>query len=220
MARTSVRLRRALICSSGHSKHYDPIAKNSCRKTSLLLTSVSCNAKERLLGRLRRFFNATCPSSPNGSAASKKCPTGSSTLCAQAVAVSALGPPVDEACAPIAESRPIPRVIASEPWWKTKAVGYKVPACSCGAPTGSLCTGHFRIFEDDACGKLISDNPIASIGDQCSNVLPPGKAIGSKEITDLTYIPGVCAPMGGEPIGDVQPDPTHALTFCCLSSDA
>ena len=87
--------------------------------------------------------------------------------------------------------------------------------CSCGAPVGSLCVGQFRVFEDAACSKLISADPITSIKGQCTDVLPPGKAVGSKEITGLTYIPGFCEVTGGKPIGEVIPDPDQAVTFCC-----
>jgi hypothetical protein len=92
--------------------------------------------------------------------------------------------------------------------------------CSCGAPIGSGCTAHFRTFEDGACTKLISDDPIASFfGSQCTNVAP-GIAIGSKEISPLMYLAGTCEPLGGEPIGEVKPDPDQAVTFCCTISNA
>jgi hypothetical protein len=91
--------------------------------------------------------------------------------------------------------------------------------CACGAPSGSLCVGQLRVFEDAACTKLISADPITSIKGQCTDVLPPGKAIGSKEIS-LAYLPGVCEPIGGEPIGEVKPDPEQAVTFCCPAQGA
>jgi hypothetical protein len=92
--------------------------------------------------------------------------------------------------------------------------------CSCGAPIGSGCTAHFRAFEDGACSKLISDDPIASFfGAQCTNVAP-GIAIGSKEVSPLMYLAGTCEPLGGEPIGAAIPDPNQAVTFCCPAQDA
>ncbi len=210
--------------------------------------------------------------------ADAKCPAGSSTLCAQSVAVSALGPPSEQSCAPMIDKLPEIRLSTSAPWWKTEAIGYKVPGCedrgscmpkieglpsgyrsciyrrgehecptawsgerfvmyertadkpgwlegrdctpcSCGAPMGSACAGHLRTFEDSACSKLLSDDQIASFGEQCTNYFPPGPAVGSKEITGLTYIPGFCEPTGGEPIGDVTPDPGQAVTVCCGAID-
>jgi hypothetical protein len=213
----------------------------------------------------------------NALSAGQKCPVGSSTLCAQSVAVAPLGPPVEESCTPFAEKPPIVQARVNGPEWKTAAIGYDVPGCekgscipsselpqgfrsciyqrgdhecpaswsgqrrvvyevtadklgfidardcspcSCGAPIGSGCSAHFRTFEDGACSKLISDDPIASFfGSQCTNV-SPGIAIGSKEITSLSYFPGVCEPIGGEPIGEVKPDPNQAVTFCCPAQDA
>lgn len=88
-------------------------------------------------------------------------------------------------------------------------------ACSCGAPVGSLCVGQLRVFEDSACTKLISADPISSIDGQCTDVIPPGKALGSKELTALAYVPGTCEVLGGEPIGAAIPDENQAVTFCC-----
>jgi hypothetical protein len=92
--------------------------------------------------------------------------------------------------------------------------------CACGAPIGSGCTAHFRTYEDGACSTLISDDPIASFfGAQCTNV-EPGIAIGSKEISVIAYFPGVCEPSGGEPTGEVKPDPDQAVTLCCPAQGA
>lgn len=214
----------------------------------------------------------------NAIAAGQKCPAGSSTLCAQSVAVAPLGAPVDESCTPFTEPLPVVKARLSGPEWKTAAIGYDVPGCdegkscmpsidlpkgfrsciylhgehecpaawsddrrvvyevtadkrgffdgrgctpcACGAPIGSACTAHFRTFEDGACSKLIADDPIGSLfGEQCTNI-PPGIAIGSKEVSPLMYFSGVCEPIGGEPIGEVKPDPDRAVTFCCPVQDA
>lgn len=214
----------------------------------------------------------------NAIPAGQKCPVGSSTLCAQSVAVAPLGPPVEESCTPFAEKHPFLKARVNGPEWKTAAIGYDVPGCnekgscmpsmelpngfrsciyqrgdhecpaswsgerrvvyevtvdklgfidardcspcSCGAPIGSGCTAHVRTFEDGACSKLIADVPIASFfGEQCTNV-SPGIALGSKEVSALMYFPGVCEPIGGEPIGEVKPDPDQAVTFCCPALDA
>ena len=210
----------------------------------------------------------------NAIAAGQKCPAGSSTLCAQSVAVAPLGAPVYESCTPFTEKFPVARARVNGPEWKTAAIGYDVPGCnvgtscmpsielpsgfrsciyqrgehecpaswngtdrrvvyevtadkrgfidardcspcSCDAPIGSACTAQFRVFEDATCTKLVSTNPISSLGEQCTNVFPVGKAIGSKEISSLAYFPGVCEPIGGTPIGEVKPDPDQAVTFCC-----
>lgn len=211
--------------------------------------------------------------------AGKTCPAGSSTLCAQSVAVSALGPPSEESCAPMIDELPVIRAGFGWVSWKTKAVGYKVPGCedhgscmpkveglpsgyrsciyrhgdhacpaawsgerfvvyertddkpgyidgrdctpcSCGTPIGSACVGHFRTFADGACTKLLSDDQIASYGEQCTNYFPPGPAVGSKEITGLTYLAGFCEPAGGEPIGEVTADPGQAVTVCCDAQES
>jgi len=200
-------------------------------------------------------------------------------LCAQSVAVSALGLPVEESCAPMIDELPVLRIGINPPSWKTEAVGYKVPgcedrgscmpkieglpsgyrsciyqhgehecpaawsgerfvvyertadkpgwidgrectACACGTPIGSACAGHFRTFDDGACTKLLSDDQVFSLGEQCTNYFPPGPAIGSKEITGLTYIPGFCEVTGGKPIGEVIPDPDQAVTFCCTVTES
>jgi hypothetical protein len=56
---------------------------------------------------------------------------------------------------------------------------------------------------------------IASTGQGCTNIMPPGLPLGSKEITNLEYHPGSCEPSGGETIGDIDPlgPPT---VYCCI----
>ncbi len=222
-------------------------------------------------------WTGTCTNA-NSIPAGAKCPAGSSTLCAQSVAVAPLGAPVDESCTPFTEKLPVANARLSGPVWKTAAVGYDVPGCnanescmpsidlpsgfraciyhhgehecpaswngdrrvvyevsadkrgfidardcspcSCGAPIGSGCTAHVRTYEDGTCSKLIADVPIASFfGAQCTNVAP-GIAFGSKEVSPLAYLSGVCEPIGGEPIGEVKPDPDQAVTFCCPIGNA
>ncbi len=216
----------------------------------------------------------------NAIPAGAKCPVGSSTLCAQSVAVAPLGAPVDESCTPFTEESPVPKAHTSYgPFWKTSAIGYDVPGCNagdsclpsvnglpkdfrtciykhgehecptdwsgdrrvvyevsadkpgfiddrncspcaCGAPAGSLCVGQFRVFEDAACTKQIFADPISSIKGQCTDVLPPGKAIGSKEFAGIEYLTSACEVLGGEPIGAVNPDAEQVVTFCCPLQDA
>lgn len=113
-------------------------------------------------------------------------------------------------------------------WNEDRVVVYEVSAdkpgyvdgrdctpCSCGAPMGSACTAQLRVFEDASCSKLVLADPLSSLGEQCTNIFPAGKAIGSKEITSLAYFPGMCEPLGGEPIGAAIPDGDQAITFCC-----
>ncbi len=75
------------------------------------------------------------------------------------------------------------------------------------------------MFEDAACTKQIFADPISSIKGQCTDVLPPGKAIGSKEIAGIEYLPSVCEVLGGEPIGAAIPDAEQAVTVCRDSQD-
>ena len=89
--------------------------------------------------------------------------------------------------------------------------------CTCSAPVGGACVGTVRLYDDAACGAEFAKQPIASYGKQCTNIYPAGRAIGSKAITDVAYVPGTCAPSGGEPIGEAHPDSADAVTFCCLS---
>ncbi len=216
----------------------------------------------------------------NAIPAGAKCPDGSSTLCAQSVAVAPLGAPVDESCTPFTDESPVPKLHTSYgPFWKTYAVGYDVPGCNagesclpsvnglpkdfrsciykrgkhecpadwsgarrvvyevsagkpgyvddrncspcaCGVPVDSLCVGQFRVFEDAACTKQIWADPITSIKGQCTDVLPPGKALGSKEFVGLAYLPGTCEVLGGKPIGAAIPDAEQAVTVCCPGQDA
>ncbi|MDC0740851.1 hypothetical protein [Polyangium mundeleinium] len=90
-------------------------------------------------------------------------------------------------------------------------------ACECGgSPVGSACLGNLRFYSDAACEAGADTVDVASFGDQCTNVYPPGRALGSKAITDLAYLPGICLATGGEPTGAVSEDPTDVVTFCCL----
>jgi hypothetical protein len=88
--------------------------------------------------------------------------------------------------------------------------------CQCGAPVGSGCLASLRFYDDAACGSQFATNPISSSDPQCVKIIPPGRAIGAKAITDLAYVPGSCSASGGEPTGAASPDPINAVTFCCL----
>ncbi|UQA60400.1 hypothetical protein [Polyangium aurulentum] len=73
-----------------------------------------------------------------------------------------------------------------------------------------------RLYDDAACGSQFNQQSLYSLDDQCIKILPPGRAIGGKAITDHTHIPGTCVPSGGEAIGEAKPDEMDAVTFCCL----
>jgi len=88
--------------------------------------------------------------------------------------------------------------------------------CECGAPSGSECVATLRLFDDAACTKQFAENLLGSTGDQCTNLFPDGHAIGAKAITDVSYVPGSCSAIGGEPKGQAKPDAKGAVTFCCL----
>ncbi|MRG95891.1 hypothetical protein [Polyangium spumosum] len=91
-------------------------------------------------------------------------------------------------------------------------------ACECGGnPVGSACAAKMRLYSDGACALEADKNGLSSLVDQCINVAPPGQALGSKAITDLAYVPGLCLATGGEPTGAASEDPADAVTFCCLS---
>lgn len=58
------------------------------------------------------------------------CPAGSSTLCAQSIAASALGAPSEEACEPYADSPPVPNASLPQVLWATRALACHVPQCA------------------------------------------------------------------------------------------
>lgn len=90
-------------------------------------------------------------------------------------------------------------------------------ACSCGAPTGSVCSAQISIYggNDLTCGgPTLAQIPISSANLACLDITLPGQALGSKSAGPTTYHPGTCPPMGGDASGSatpIQPD-----TFCCL----
>ncbi len=88
--------------------------------------------------------------------------------------------------------------------------------CSCGAPVGSACIGNMRLYEDASCSKEIANINVGSMGEACTNIIPAGRALGAKRVTDLAYLPGTCGPIGGEPTGAAIGDAAHAVTFCCM----
>lgn len=87
--------------------------------------------------------------------------------------------------------------------------------CVCGAPVGSACIGALRLYEDASCSKEIVNSPIGSMGEGCVNIIPQGRAIAAKRVTDLAYLSGKCAASGGESKGSAITNPAGAVTFCC-----
>jgi len=86
--------------------------------------------------------------------------------------------------------------------------------CECGEPEGSGCLASLRVYDDAVCGSEFLKLPLGSMAEACGNVIPPGRALGSKAITDRSYLPGTCKAKGGEPIGEVNAP--KLITFCCL----
>jgi hypothetical protein len=86
--------------------------------------------------------------------------------------------------------------------------------CECKA-SGGTCYGTFNVYEDEQCTKFVDMEVLNSETYSCSNLMP-GAAVGSKEVVDVTYAPGKCAPTGGLAIGTVEKDDADAVTWCCL----
>ncbi|MDI1475391.1 hypothetical protein [Polyangium sp. y55x31] len=88
--------------------------------------------------------------------------------------------------------------------------------CECKA-SGGMCYGTFRLYEDSVCSSEILADPMGSTSHECDDILPPGRPVGSKEITDLQYMPGKCQPSGGGAFGTVELDDAGAVTWCCMA---
>lgn len=89
-------------------------------------------------------------------------------------------------------------------------------ACACGAPKNSICIGSLSVYADGSCMSEFIKLPLSSIDPSCGTITPPGRAVGSKTINNLSYVPGTCAATGGEPIGLAIPnDNSGVTTICC-----
>jgi hypothetical protein len=87
-------------------------------------------------------------------------------------------------------------------------------ACSCGPPTGSLCTATVSIYAGGMCGGgIVDQGTVSSVSPRCIDIQPPGQALGSKAAGATSYTPGSCQPMGGEPSGAATE--SESFTFCC-----
>jgi hypothetical protein len=86
-------------------------------------------------------------------------------------------------------------------------------ACTCGAPTGSVCTAAISIYKDATCSALLDQKSISSSSETCTDIQLPGQALGSKSAGPTTYLPGTCPHGGGEGSGIAIP--TGPTTLCC-----
>jgi hypothetical protein len=92
-------------------------------------------------------------------------------------------------------------------------------ACTCGPPTGSLCTATVSIYTDAnlTCntnsGPPLVPLPISSEGSACVDIQPPGPSLGAKSAGSTTYHPGTCPAMGGDASGSAIK--TEPATLCC-----
>jgi hypothetical protein len=86
--------------------------------------------------------------------------------------------------------------------------------CTCGPPEGSMCKAKISIYENAACtDPALNQITISSVSSTCTDIQSPGQALGSKSAASTIYLPGKCAPMGGEESGaaiKLEPD-----TLCC-----
>lgn len=148
--------------------------------------------------------------------------------CAEAAATTCLPPlPTDEpgwrycvrhddpgvhACPSSIDSDFSEQIIAYSNYVDTR----KCTECACKASGGS-CHGILRVYEDGACStnELIAQG-LTSETTLCSNFSIAGTAVGSKEMTDIVYMPGSCEPTGGVPVGTAYPDDATAATWCCM----
>ncbi|MDI3290841.1 hypothetical protein QHF83_46440 [Polyangium sp. 15x6] len=90
-------------------------------------------------------------------------------------------------------------------------------ACECGA-VGSACMGSLRLYDDAVCSSQFAQASLASTKEKCVDVLPPGRAIGAKAVTGVTYVHGTCSRSGGTPKGSASPNKNSASTFSCRRS--
>ena len=68
------------------------------------------------------------------------------------------------------------------------------------------------IFNDDGCSMFEKSEPVDSNTSACI-LITAGASLGSKEVTEPSYQPGTCEPIGGDAIGSVSLN--GPSTFCC-----
>ncbi len=88
--------------------------------------------------------------------------------------------------------------------------------CTCGPPTGSVCTAPIAIYSgaDLTCnGSVLEMKVASSVVPVCLDLALPGQALGSKSAGAAAYAPGTCESLGGEPSGGATA--RESFTFCC-----
>jgi hypothetical protein len=90
-------------------------------------------------------------------------------------------------------------------------------SCECGAPKDGICLGSLRVYSDALCSTELNNNLLSSIKPFCVDLTVPGLALGSKTITNLSYVPGTCSVTGGEPVGTAIPNNNEVTTICCAA---
>lgn len=88
--------------------------------------------------------------------------------------------------------------------------------CGCDAAKDGGCVATMAIYEDGACSQSpAAVNNVSSFTPVCFDLAKPGQALGSKTISQPSYLPGSCPTTGGAPVGKAVPDEKDAITFCC-----
>jgi hypothetical protein len=87
--------------------------------------------------------------------------------------------------------------------------------CACGAPSGSACIGNMRLYDDASCSVEVVNLLVGSMSENCTGVVPAGLGLGSKRVSNLSYLSGTCEASGGEAVGSAVVDAQRAVTFCC-----
>ena len=89
-------------------------------------------------------------------------------------------------------------------------------ACTCEAPTGGTCTVLASVYSAPACslfevGGNVSEGMVAPCHD-----FMPGIQLSGKTAELLNYTKGICAPSGGEIVGELTLD--KPATVCCRAA--
>jgi hypothetical protein len=84
-------------------------------------------------------------------------------------------------------------------------------ACACDPPQGSACSSFVSAYSDSSCSVYLGTVEATLEGPTCVDV--PGTPLGSKSASAPVYVPGACAPSGGELTGSAVID--APMTYCC-----
>lgn len=88
--------------------------------------------------------------------------------------------------------------------------------CTCGAPTGSLCTAQLAVYDGGnltCLGPPLASIPLSSAKPACLDITIPGQSLGSKSVGEVLYHPGMCPAIGANPSGNAMA--TEPSTLCC-----